>query len=116
MKHKLAIALCLLLTGCSANTNIHSIDGQFHGNIDAMDSSGTIHTYYQFRADDNSVWWLLTADEIGEIPDDSTKYTLTYDDKGTTSANKPCDCPQEYDCECELYDDVFLNIKSKEEQ
>lgn len=104
------IIICLLLLLC---TNVHSVEGKFYGSIEGTDTNGNVNTYYQFRANDDSVWWLLTEEEMGFIPNGDTEYTLIYDDKGTTADNKPCDCKAEYECECEVYDDVFLSIERK---
>lgn len=87
--------------------------GRFHNVIESKNSEGENCTYYQFRSDDNFVWWLLTEDEIGEIPSFESEYILTYFDNGTTVRNKSCGCPPENDCECELYDDIFLSIVRK---
>lgn len=87
--------------------------GKFHNIIEAKNSAGENCTYYQFRSDDDSVWWLLTEDEIGKIPSFENEYVLTYFDNGTTARNKNCGCPPENDCECEFYDDIFLSIVRK---
>lgn len=67
-------------------------------------------TYYQFKSYDNEVWWALTESEIGFVPNFDADYALTYDNNGTTKANKPCDCEPWIDCECELYDDEFISV------
>lgn len=64
-------------------------------------------TYYQFKSYDDSVWWLLTAEEIGFEPEEDKPYTLIYNNNGTTDCTE---CAEEFDCECELYDDIFLAI------
>lgn len=69
--------------------------------------------HYQFKSNDNTVWWALTAEEIGFIPVEDTEYTLFYDDNGTTIENKNCGCKPEWECECEVYDDIFLGIVKK---
>lgn len=94
---------------------------------------GKVETFYQFRSDDGKVWWSLTEEEIGYVPDTLQdlierdvfragksigslseitwdEYILVYDNCGTTSENKPCDCLPEYECECEVYDDEFIAI------
>lgn len=94
---------------------------------------GKVETFYQFRSNDGTVWWSLTEKEIGFIPNTLQdiiqrdiisagksinslseitwdEYVLVYDNKGTTSYNKPCDCPLEYECECEVYDDEFIAL------
>lgn len=67
-------------------------------------------TYYQFRSYDNETWWALTEDDIGFVPSYDKEYTILYCANGTTKDNKPCDCIPEWECECELYDDVFIAI------
>lgn len=67
-------------------------------------------TYYQFKSRDDSVWWVLTKEEIGFIPSLEEEYVLLYCNNGTTSENKHCDCLTKWDCECEVYDDVFFGI------
>lgn len=89
-----------------SNANECATTGKFYGNYEATDTNGNANTYYQFKSNDNEVWWALTAEEIGFTPNKNTEYTLAYDNNGTTKANKPCDC-----CECEVYDDVFLYVR-----
>ena len=114
MKKLLALMTTLLIlmffAGCS-NTNVISVQGKFYHTIELTDIDENEDTYYQFRSNDNEVWWLLTASEIGFIPDTTTEYTLTYNNNGTTKYNKSCDCLEEWDCECEVYDDVFISLK-----
>ena len=90
-----------------------SIDGKFYGNVVCTDSDGVDDVYYQFRSDDDSVWWILTAEEIGHIPNEQDKYTLYYADNGTVKENQVCDCPTEWDCECYLYDDIFFYVERR---
>lgn len=71
--------------------------------------------YYQFKSNDNSVWWVLTESEIGFRPSTEKEYILLYCDNGTTAENKDCGCLPEWDCECEVYDDIFLGIFEAEE-
>ena len=111
----ITILLSLALLGavaisCASET---SVTGQFYGCTEATDTNGNTNTYYQFKANDNSVWWQLTAEEIGFVPNANKEYTLTYDNNGTTKANKPCDCGPEFECECEVYDDIFLGVQAK---
>lgn len=87
--------------------------GKFYNNLEMKDINGNEDTYYQFKSNDNEVWWLLTEEEIGHIPNRNTEYVLTYDNNGTTKENKPCDCDPELDCECEVYDDVLLSVERK---
>ena len=110
---KIALVLCLitliaLITSmfCGA-ISIKTVEGKFYHDIDLTDHNGFMDKYYQFRSDDNSVWWLLTAEEIGEIPDTETKYSLKYDNNFTTD----CDCPEEFNCDCYCYDDEFIGIR-----
>ncbi len=63
--------------------------------------------WYQFKSYDNTVWWALTTDDIGFVPDSNKTYTLLYHDNGTTDCTE---CDEKYECECEVYDDVFLAI------
>ena len=89
--------------------------GKFHGDgMEMQDMQGNTEICYQFKSYNNSVWWLLTAEEIGGIPDINSEYALIYSDNGTTKENKPCNCLPEYECECELYDDIFLGIFKEE--
>ena len=91
---------------CNA-ISVKTVEGKFYHDMKLTDYDGITDTYYQFRADDNSVWWILTAEEIGEIPDTTTKYSLKYNNNFTTE----CDCPEEWDCECYCYDDEFIGIR-----
>lgn len=78
-----------------------AIEGKFYGD------KGIEDIYYQFRSDDDTVWWILTAAEIGHIPNTEDKYILYYTNNGT----RACDCPPELECECYLYDDIFFHIE-----
>lgn len=86
------------------------VRGRFHNIMENINYYGEKVTHYQFKAFDDSVWWLLTENEIGEIPDFESAYVLRFFDNGTTAENKTCDCLPEWECECELYDDIFLGI------
>ena len=77
-------------------------------------SSVSGKTYYQFKSYDDTVWWSLTEDEIGFAPTEDKEYTLLYCNNGTTKENKSCECIPEWDCECEVYDDVFIEVYEKE--
>ena len=66
------------------------------------------NTYYQFKAYDDTIWWVLTPEEIGFTPEADKTYVLTYCDNGTTDCTE---CAKELDCECEVYDDIFLAVK-----
>ena len=120
---KLALFCGLLLTvsGCAAPKTIDiktpeytTATGKFYHEMNLTDTSGTEDTYFQFRSDDNAVWWLLTADEIGHAPDCDTEYRLTFYDNSTTEPYTTCDCTPDMDCECYLYDDVFIGISKSE--
>lgn len=84
--------------------------GKFHSATELTDSNGKTDLYYQFKSNDNTVWWVLTPEEIGSIPSYEKEYNLIYFDNGTDENNKPCDCPKEWQCECEVYDDIFLAV------
>ena len=88
-----------------------AVKGKFYGNIQGVDCSGNENTYYQFRSDDNKVWWILTAAEIGHVPNKKDKYILYYTDNKTDENTTVCDCLPEWDCECYLYDDIFFYIE-----
>ena len=88
------------------NRHIETAVGTFTGTI--TDANGD--EYFHFKSNDNAVWWLLTAKEMGFTPKANTEYVLTYDNKGTTKANKPCGCEPEFECECEVYDDELVSI------
>lgn len=63
--------------------------------------------WYQFKSYDDTVWWALTTEDIGFTPEPNKTYTLIYYDNGTT------DCTTHNDCECEVYDDIFLTLTNK---
>lgn len=88
-----------------------SVKGKFYGDMICTDCNGIEDTYYQFKSDDDTVWWILTATEIGHTPNTDDKYTLYYTDNGTVEENQVCDCLPEWDCECYLYDDIFFYIE-----
>lgn len=88
-----------------------AVEGNFYGDMICADYKGAEDTYYQFKSDDNTVWWVLTAEEIGHIPNTTDKYILYYTDNGTTKESQVCDCLPEWDCECYLYDDIFFHIE-----
>ena len=100
--------LIALILSVTMNNNVRTSVGEFDGTWTGMHMDGQIEEFHQFKADDGQVWWALTEAEIGEKP--CGKYLLVFDDKGTTANNKPCDCPIEYDCECELYDDELIAV------
>jgi hypothetical protein len=67
--------------------------------------------WYQFKSYDDTIWWALTTKEIGFVPEANKTYALLYYDNGTTDCTE---CAEEFDCECEVYDDIFLTIKEME--
>lgn len=85
--------------------------GKFYSSSVYTDERGMKDTYYQFKSDDGEVWWVLTAEEIGHIPNTTDKYILYYTDNGTTKESQVCNCLPEWDCECYLYDDIFFAIE-----
>lgn len=116
MKKVLSLAICSLIlvsfTSCD-NANNVSVTGKFYGHHEATDINGNTDTYYEFRSNDGSVWWDLTEYQMGFIPNGNTEYVFTYDNNGTTKENKPCDCAAEFECECEVYDDMFVGIERR---
>jgi hypothetical protein len=72
------------------SVGIHSIKGKFEW-LDGDD-------WYQFTSDDNTVYWTLTTDSIGFIPESEKSYTLMYHDNGTPD---------------DIYDDVFITVKGE---
>lgn len=91
-----------------------AIEGKFYGDMICEDYQGVEDTYYQFKSDDGTEWWILTETEIGHIPNTNDKYTLYYTDNGTVKGTQMCDCLPEWDCECYLYDDIFFYIERQE--
>ena len=91
----------------TTNGNECSVVGTFDGSFTGLNGE----EYYHFKSNDHLVWWSLTEREMGFVPKDGTEYVLTYDNKGTTKANKPCDCNPEWECECEVYDDELICIE-----
>lgn len=91
---------------------ITKVVGKFYCDFRASNYDGYEDVYYQFRSDDDEVWWALTAEEMGFAPDLEMQYALYFTDNGTTKDNPPCDCPAEYECECYCYDDIFLGIEA----
>ena len=72
--------------------------------------------YYQFKSYDDTVWWALSENELGFKPLANKEYVLLYCNNGTTKESKPCDCIPEWECECEVYDDVFIEIYEEEQK
>lgn len=108
--------------------DISAIKGRFYTRFNDNDGHGNTQTFYEFRSNDDSVRWILSTEELAGIDNDNSKcsfeelervenipdyefeYTLIYYDNGTNKLNKPCDCPEEWECECEVYDDIFLAV------
>lgn len=126
MKKRLVLAaslsVVLLLSACGAGAeraesypqvseHIQTVSGKFYFAAEMEDLEGSREMLYQFRSDDDAVWWLLSEEELGFVPQLlEQQYLLTFDNHGTTPENKGCDCPPEYECECEVYDDEFISI------
>lgn len=91
-----------------------AVDGKFYDNGIWCKEDLIPETYYQFKSNDNTVWWALTSEDLGFIPKMDKEYTLIYYDNDTTAENKNCGCPLEWECECELYDDIYLGIVAKQ--
>lgn len=106
-----ALAVTALIGITQYKGNETTTVGKFYGSIEAADIKGNVDTYYHFKANDNAVWWMFTEEELGFVPKGNAEYIVTYDDNGTTETNKPCDCAPELECECEVYDDIFIAIK-----
>lgn len=86
--------------------------GKFHstGEWYKGEDYSIAETYYQFKSNDDKVWWALTETEIGFVPSAECEYVLLYCDNNTTAENKDCGCLLEWECECEVYDDIFLGL------
>ena len=82
--------------------------GTFYGGFYAVNNHGEKVYLYQFKSYDNNVWWCLEESEIGFRPTDGNQYALVYYQNGTTKENH--ECPEEYDCDCYSYDDIFLGV------
>lgn len=67
-----------------------------------------VEKYYQFKSYDNEVWWCLTEKDMGFIPEAGKEYVLAFYQNGTTKETH--ECPEEYDCDCYCYDDIFLGV------
>lgn len=74
------------------------------GSFEWLDGSD----WYQFKSYDDTIWWELTTDDIGFTPKANKTYTLLYYDNGTTDCTE---CAEGFECECEVYDDLFLAVK-----
>ena len=83
--------------------------GTFSTNDFEITSPGGVkEKYYQFKSYDNEVWWCLTEKDMGFIPEAGKPYVLAFYQNGTTKDNH--ECPEEYDCDCYCYDDIFLGV------
>ena len=112
MKREVAAAVLTVLAIAGTvqyKANEETTIGKFHETYQAVDQNGNENTYYNFKSNDNEVWWALTAEEIGFVPNGNKEYKLKYNNNGTTKENKPCDCP--FLCECEVYDDELISVK-----
>ena len=107
----LALTGALFLNIHHKVNNTISLTGKFYGHHEATDTNGNTDTYYSFKSNDGSVWWDLTEYQMGFIPNGNIEYVFTYNNNGTTKANKPCDCAPKYECECEVYDDEFVSVR-----
>lgn len=90
--------------------DISTINGRFYTRFYDNDKSGKTQTFYEFRSNDDTDRWLLSLEQLENIPDYESEYTLIYYNNGTDENNKPCDCPKEWSCECEVCDDIFLTV------
>lgn len=102
---------CVIALPIIAFRDIEVVDGRFYSTFIGVDNKGNTSAYYQFKSNDNEVWWILTEKELGFIPQSNTEYSFAYSDNGTIKGDKVCDCSE--DCECYMYDDVFIGIKEK---
>ena len=109
MTKVIAVIVGLILAITPATESKTTV-GKFTSGVITLDGK----QHYQFKSNDNTVWWFLTEDEIGFTPSTDKEYVLLYSDNGTTKENKPCDCAPELECECEVYDDVFIKIYEEE--
>lgn len=63
---------------------------------------------YRFESYDNDIVWCLEEKEIGFVPQEGASYALVFCQNGTTKENH--ECPEEYNCDCYTYDDIFLGV------
>ena len=96
----------------SENIPTETVVGKFTSEFTDLDGE----RYYQFKSHDDTVWWALRENEIGFKPSMDKEYALLYCNNETTKENKPCDCVPEWGCECEVYDDVFIEIYEEEQK
>ena len=120
MKKALIVSICAFMAlsfascgNANETANVMEVDGKFYESHTATDVNGNVDIYYSFRSNDGSLWWDLTEHQMGFVPNGNKEYVFVYDNMGTTSENKSCDCAPEDDCECEVYDDVFVGLRAK---
>ena len=113
MKTIVVVLISLIATLTNSNTTTEVVEGRFYNTVNAYTQNYEEQTLYQFRSDDNSVWWLLTEEEIGEIPNTTDRYILAFNNNGTTATHKNCDCVDDTECECYVYDDELISITKK---
>ena len=94
------------------NIPTEMVVGRFTSKFTELDGE----TYYQFKSYDDTVWWALSENDLGFAPTLHKEYALVYCNNGTTKENKGCDCLPEWECECEVYDDVFIEIFEEEKK
>ena len=75
--------------------------GEFTPAFNEVDST----MYYHFKSYDDTQWWFLSESQLGFIPEQGKPYTLFV------SNNWTVECPHA-DCECAVYDDFFICVKS----
>lgn len=90
------------------NINVTPTYGTFEGTWEGTDYNGVTKTFYQFKSYDDSIWWAITAEELGYIPEEGRAYVLLYNENVDTEENHECD--PALDCDCYAYDDLFLGI------
>lgn len=86
--------------------HLNWVSGKIDGCLETLDGE----VLYQFKSYDDEVWWLLTAEEIGYVPNIGEAFNLCYDDNCTTKGNFTCDCLPEWECECYLMDDTLIEV------
>lgn len=82
--------------------------GTFYRGFEAENYKGEKEYYYRFKSYDDEVWWCLTAKDMDFVPEIGKGYALVFYQNGTTKENH--ECPEEYDCDCYCYDDIFLGV------
>lgn len=63
---------------------------------------------YQFESEDGETRWVLSVGELGFVPDMCRKYTVYFSQNRTKNEL----CSPECECECCLYDDIFLSAQA----